>query len=80
MTVCLLDENQEVLQEFKPEPVTLNPECDDCSWKQVQQMQTFPCYYVSSRDYSVNMLMYVSIALLEEANRKISVGYCFINV
>lgn len=35
MTVCLLDENQEVIQEFKPEPVTLEPDCDDCSWKQV---------------------------------------------
>ncbi|XP_075997323.1 F-box only protein 2 isoform X2 [Genypterus blacodes] len=35
LTVCLLDENMEVLQEFKPDPVTLDPECDDCSWKQV---------------------------------------------
>lgn len=35
MTVCLLDDNQEVLQEFKPEPVTLDPDSDDCSWKQV---------------------------------------------
>ncbi|XP_061779988.1 F-box only protein 2 isoform X1 [Nerophis lumbriciformis] len=35
MTVCLLDDNQEVLEEFKPEPVTLDPESDDCSWKQV---------------------------------------------
>lgn len=35
MTVCLLDDNQEVIQEFKPEPVTLDPDCDDCSWKQV---------------------------------------------
>ncbi|XP_063072694.1 F-box only protein 2 [Engraulis encrasicolus] len=33
LTVCLLDENQEVLQEFKPDNVTLD--CDDCSWRQV---------------------------------------------
>ncbi|XP_077581987.1 F-box only protein 2 [Stigmatopora nigra] len=35
ITVCLLDENHEVMQEFRPEPVALDPECDDCSWKQV---------------------------------------------
>ncbi|XP_041837204.1 F-box only protein 2 isoform X2 [Melanotaenia boesemani] len=35
MTASLLDENHEVIQEFKPEPVTLDPECDDCSWKKV---------------------------------------------
>jgi len=35
MIVCLLDENHEVLEEFKAEPVTLDPEGDDCSWKQV---------------------------------------------
>ena len=36
ITVCLLDENQEVLQEFKPDPVILDPDTDDgCSWKQV---------------------------------------------
>ncbi|XP_055077697.1 F-box only protein 2 isoform X2 [Periophthalmus magnuspinnatus] len=34
ITVCLLDENQELLQEFKPEPVTLDPE-SDCSWKEL---------------------------------------------
>ncbi|XP_056130297.1 F-box only protein 2 [Lampris incognitus] len=38
MTVCLLDENQEVLQEFKLDPVTLDPDCDDCSWKQVSHV------------------------------------------
>ncbi|XP_060897442.1 F-box only protein 2 isoform X1 [Labrus bergylta] len=42
MSVCLLDDNQEVLQEFKPEPVTLDPDCDDCSWKQV--IHTFSDY------------------------------------
>ncbi|XP_077459136.1 F-box only protein 2 [Stigmatopora argus] len=35
ITVCLLDENHEVMQEFRPEPVTLDPESDDCSWKLV---------------------------------------------
>ncbi|KAJ0068855.1 hypothetical protein NL108_012102, partial [Boleophthalmus pectinirostris] len=34
ITVSLLDENQEVIQEFKPEPVTLDPESDNCSWKE----------------------------------------------
>uniref|UniRef100_A0A4W6FI08 F-box protein 2 n=1 Tax=Lates calcarifer TaxID=8187 RepID=A0A4W6FI08_LATCA len=42
MTVCLLDENHEVIQEFKPDPVTLDPDCDDCSWKQVSH--TFSGY------------------------------------
>lgn len=36
MTVCLLGENQQVIQEFKADPVTLDPDNDDCSWKQVQ--------------------------------------------
>ncbi|XP_075880543.1 F-box only protein 2 [Nelusetta ayraudi] len=35
MTASLLSENQDVIQEFKAEPVTLDPESDDCSWKQV---------------------------------------------
>lgn len=35
MTVCLLDENHEVIQEFRPDSVTLDPDCDDCSWKEV---------------------------------------------
>ncbi|KAK3512750.1 hypothetical protein QTP70_023559 [Hemibagrus guttatus] len=35
LTVCLLDENKEVLHEYKPEPVTLDPDTDDCSWRQV---------------------------------------------
>lgn len=35
LTVCLLDENQEVMNEFKPEQVTLDPDSDDCSWKQM---------------------------------------------
>ncbi|XP_071776211.2 F-box only protein 44-like [Centroberyx gerrardi] len=42
LTVSLLDENQEVLQEFKPDPVTLDPAYDDCSWKQVSH--TFSDY------------------------------------
>ncbi|KAF3689425.1 F-box only protein 2 [Channa argus] len=35
VTVCLLDENQEVIQQFRPEPVIFDPDCDDCSWKKV---------------------------------------------
>ncbi|XP_070706384.1 F-box only protein 2 [Pempheris klunzingeri] len=36
MTTSLLDESHEVIEEFKPEMVTLEPECDDdCSWKRV---------------------------------------------
>lgn len=38
MTVCLLGENQDIIQEFKADPVTLDPDSDDCSWKQVHQM------------------------------------------
>lgn len=36
MTAALLDENHLVIQEFKPEPVTLDPDSDDCSWRQVR--------------------------------------------
>ncbi|XP_062401036.1 F-box only protein 2 [Sardina pilchardus] len=35
LTVCLLDENQEELEKFQPDQVTLDPDSDDCSWKQV---------------------------------------------
>ncbi|XP_061076285.1 F-box only protein 2 [Conger conger] len=35
LSVSLLDENQEILQEFKPDNVTLDPDSDDCSWRQV---------------------------------------------
>ena len=37
MSASLLDENQEVIQEFKPDHVTLDPDSDDCSWKQVHR-------------------------------------------
>ncbi|KAL1264992.1 hypothetical protein QQF64_003019 [Cirrhinus molitorella] len=40
LTVCLLDENQEIICEFNPDEVTLNPDCDDCSWKQVSHTFT----------------------------------------
>nr|XP_055039894.1 F-box only protein 2-like [Misgurnus anguillicaudatus] len=33
--VALLDENQEVIAEFKPDDVTFKPDTSDCSWKQV---------------------------------------------
>ncbi|KAJ7997452.1 hypothetical protein DPEC_G00229150 [Dallia pectoralis] len=43
LTVRLLNENKEVLQEYKPDPVTLKPECgDDMSWRQVSH--TFSDY------------------------------------
>lgn len=42
MTVSLLDENHEVIQEFKPDPVTLDPDCDDCSWRQVRRERRPP--------------------------------------
>ncbi|XP_029007676.1 F-box only protein 2 isoform X2 [Betta splendens] len=35
MTVCLLDNDCELIQEFKSEPVTLDPESEDCSWRKV---------------------------------------------
>uniref|UniRef100_A0A3P8ZNT8 FBA domain-containing protein n=1 Tax=Esox lucius TaxID=8010 RepID=A0A3P8ZNT8_ESOLU len=42
LKVRLLNENKEVLQEFKPEPVTLDPDQDDMSWRQVSH--TFSDY------------------------------------
>lgn len=38
MTASLLSESHDVIEEFKAEPVTLDPESDDCSWKQVPAM------------------------------------------
>ncbi|XP_065115232.1 F-box only protein 2-like [Paramisgurnus dabryanus] len=35
LSVALLDENQEVIAEFNPDDVTLDPDTDDCSWKKV---------------------------------------------
>lgn len=40
ITVSLLDENQEVIQTFQPEPVTVDPDNDDGSWKQVSHCFT----------------------------------------
>uniref|UniRef100_A0A9J7YFA6 F-box protein 2 n=1 Tax=Cyprinus carpio carpio TaxID=630221 RepID=A0A9J7YFA6_CYPCA len=40
LTVTLLDENLEVIEEFKPDEVTLDPDSDDCSWKQVSHTFT----------------------------------------
>ncbi|XP_043108833.1 F-box only protein 2 [Puntigrus tetrazona] len=40
LTVSLLDESLDVMQEFKPEEVILNPDCDDCSWKKVSHTFT----------------------------------------
>lgn len=41
MTACLLDENHETVEEFKSEPLTLDPDSDDCSWKQVLGKQEY---------------------------------------
>ncbi|KAG1950122.1 F-box only protein 2 [Pimephales promelas] len=40
LTVTLLDENQEVIQEFMPDEVTLDPDCDNCSWRKVSHTFT----------------------------------------
>lgn len=40
MTVLLMDQDREVMQEFKPEPVCLEPDTDDCSWKQISHTFT----------------------------------------
>uniref|UniRef100_A0A3P9IE91 Zgc:175088 n=1 Tax=Oryzias latipes TaxID=8090 RepID=A0A3P9IE91_ORYLA len=36
LAVYLLNDNHEVIQEFKPELVVLDPEKDDCSWQQIK--------------------------------------------
>uniref|UniRef100_A0A8C6UYJ3 FBA domain-containing protein n=1 Tax=Neogobius melanostomus TaxID=47308 RepID=A0A8C6UYJ3_9GOBI len=33
ITVCLLDGNHQVMQRFKPKPITLNPATDNCAWQ-----------------------------------------------
>ncbi|KAG7243029.1 hypothetical protein INR49_016795 [Caranx melampygus] len=54
MTVCLLNENHEVIQEFKPDPVTLDPETtEDCSWKQISH--TFSEYGAGCVSSRLNM-------------------------
>ncbi|XP_051768177.1 F-box only protein 2 [Ctenopharyngodon idella] len=40
LTVSLLDEGQEIITEFKPDEVTLDPDCDDCSWRKVSHTFT----------------------------------------
>ncbi|XP_067288183.1 F-box only protein 2-like [Pseudorasbora parva] len=40
IAVVLLDKNQKVLAEFKPEKVILNPDCGDCSWRKVSHTFT----------------------------------------
>ncbi|KAM9361765.1 F-box only protein 2 isoform 2-T2 [Symphorus nematophorus] len=50
MTVYLLNEIHDVIQEFKPDPVTLDPENNDCSWKQVTH--TFSDYGTGMRHIS----------------------------
>lgn len=37
MTALLLDENHLVIKEFRPECVVLDPDSDDCSWRQVSR-------------------------------------------
>ncbi|XP_036415806.1 F-box only protein 2 [Colossoma macropomum] len=33
--VSLLDENQEVMQEFRQDDVNIDPDTDDCSWREI---------------------------------------------
>ncbi|XP_062842363.1 F-box only protein 2 [Trichomycterus rosablanca] len=40
MKVNLLDENREILEVFSPVEVFLNPDIDDCSWRQVTNTVT----------------------------------------
>ncbi|KAF5901047.1 F-box only protein 2-like, partial [Clarias magur] len=40
LSVSLLNENAEVLQEHKPDMVILDPDSDDCSWRQVTKIFT----------------------------------------
>ncbi|XP_066529027.1 F-box only protein 2-like [Hoplias malabaricus] len=40
LNVRLLNENQEVIEEFIPENVKIDPDTDDCSWRQVQHTFT----------------------------------------
>lgn len=49
MTTCLLNESHEVIEEFKPEPVTLDPDCDDCSWKKVHRQNHVLSKYMCTR-------------------------------
>lgn len=43
LTVTLLNENQEVLAEFQPDEVILDPDTDDCTWKKVKStLDSFP--------------------------------------
>ncbi|CAL9707450.1 unnamed protein product [Knipowitschia caucasica] len=40
ITVTLLDKNQELIQKFTPEPVTLCPKRNDCSWREISHSFT----------------------------------------
>lgn len=40
LTVSLLDESHEVITEFKPDEVTLDPDDGDCSWRNVSHTFT----------------------------------------
>ncbi|KAM9410629.1 F-box only protein 2 isoform 1-T2 [Pholidichthys leucotaenia] len=42
ITICLLDENREVIKDFNHGPLTLDPDSESCSWKQVSH--TFSDY------------------------------------
>ncbi|KAM9444310.1 F-box only protein 2 isoform 1-T2 [Clarias gariepinus] len=40
LSVSLLNEKEEVLQEYKPDMVILDPDSDDCSWRQMTKIFT----------------------------------------
>uniref|UniRef100_A0AAV2M3G4 FBA domain-containing protein n=1 Tax=Knipowitschia caucasica TaxID=637954 RepID=A0AAV2M3G4_KNICA len=59
ITVTLLDENQESIAEFKPETVTLEPESDGSSWREISHSFTeygpglrFICFEHGGQDTS----------------------------
>lgn len=60
LTVSLLDEGQEIITEFKPDEVTLDPDCDDCSWRKVRMLQN-----------PVQFDLIHSLKSFKEMNRKI---------
>lgn len=62
LTVSLLDEGQEIITEFKPDEVTLDPDCDDCSWRKVRVLQNLS---------PVQFDLIHSLKSFKEMNRKI---------
>lgn len=77
MTVCLLDENHEVIQEFNPDPVTLDPDCDDCSWRQVHGHRVHDNGYSLNSDCTCTHIHALSPDPLPLANVNFSFSMAF---